>query len=434
VKRKTLSIFYLTSIVLVFALNHSSYIAEKLFGDSFTNSRWAQPGFFYEEITRAGYPRPRPHYVRLVTFNPDKEPPEFQGNACLARSFEAKLLDAISTAHPALIVLDEYFSRDFCKPGDPYTMQLQGAVKRIARSGIPIVIGLDSLDSDEQKDMIKKDSWRSKGRLLEYDEVIVFPVVDFQADNTSKSLVSYGLANLDSDSRRIPLSWKTFDSMADLEADKPPTSMPSLAYQAAEVYDSSPVFLWKLTRLNAREEDPFTSFLKEDDFVKFEALDLMCGENGTERTRDWKKCSPSSYGRNSLRGHIVLVGDIDDGPFHSVLGEVPGYVLQTNYIEGLLDGRVFTPVLSSVQIIASFILFFAVESAFRLLSGFPLRAICLAIIFNLIAFLACCLVAQEFGYYLYLWFPGLVAVLGEFINLLSDNRTKQSPRRRQRQA
>jgi hypothetical protein len=408
----------LIAIILPFILDHFPDLAANLLHVDIKNSRWAQPGFWYQELTLAGYRHPRAHFVRLVTSDPEKEEPTLQGNACLTRAFEADLLIALLKIHPALIVLDEYFPQEMCPSNDPGTAKLKAAITPVTAAGIPVIIGRYSISREDQL-----EATTPPNMLLDDDEVYLKPSVNFQAGDPSRSLVSYGVTTIESDSRLIPLSWPTYPSEADFGAHRSRSPQPTLPLQVAKVYGSSPLFQWKLGMLAARDRDPYTSFLNMGDFIKFEALDIICGGARTPRTTQWESCAPSDYGIEDLRGHIVLVGDEDDGPFDSVVGQVPGYLLQANYMEGLLDDRVFSPVSPWITVSASLLLFAAIESMFRLYRSRPIKAVVLAFCSIALAWLVCYVLVLAFGYYLSLWVPGVIVVLGEFISLLLERRS-----------
>lgn len=466
-RSKLLSTCYLLAIVTIFALEHADEIAERIWGTSITNSRFLQPGALYQAITRAGYRHPRSHYVRLVTFDPDKEPQWLQGSECLSRSFEAKLLDAISDSHPALIALDEYFPEGDCLVPDPqskqmvedaYTVALHGAVQRLTEKGIPVVIAEYTLNYEEQLKLIHIGKLVTKDGFLTPEEVLLQPEVQFDGENEEQPLVTRGAAELEPDSRKIPIRWNEFYSQAEVDAvreneketsdedalyafrqEHGPFELYGLAAQVAQVYDISSPFNSELQSLDVRRENPFTSFLNEDQLIEFEALDLMCGKDKTPTLRkdktppeiDWHNCSPSKDEMNNLSGHIILVGDTSADDMHpSVIGNVRGLVLQANYIESLLDDRVLFPVPWPIELITSLVLFILIEYTFRALETSQITALGVALTWILISYLACYAIVLVFGYYMYIWVPGGVAVVGETINLLTNGRSKRHRQKR----
>jgi hypothetical protein len=416
-------LFYLLAIVTLFTLEFTNEIEQKISGQNRAESKFFEPAFLYQKVTKAGNRRPRSHYVRLVTFDPLKEPQWLRGNECNSRSFEAKLLNALSNAHPALIVLDEYFPEDDCVQSDqlPHSQELRAAVRRLTDEHIPIVIAEYSLNSEEQQGFMQKR--KLNGARLDATGTLLLPRVHFDGEDETQPLITYGSAALDDDNRRIPTSWSpTYRSQADLDAHKSFT-LNGLAFQAAKVYDTSPVLQARLESLDDLTENPFASFLKEDEFVEVEALDVMCGNAGTPSETRWQKCSPSNYAMKELAGHIVLVGDSSQEDTHiSVLGDVHGLLLQANYIECLLDDRVLLPVPCWIELAASLFLLALIEFTFRFLAESPVIALVFALAWILSSCLLCYLIVLQFGYYMYIWIPGVVAVVGECLSSLREKR------------
>jgi hypothetical protein len=109
--------------------------------------------FHYRTFARAGYRTPRAHFVRLVTLERGKEPPDVlpvPGNPeettrhiCDQRLLMAKLVDALRHAHAGVIVLDKYFTPlAECPDSDPRTQALLAAVQDASRD-IPVIVGAD---------------------------------------------------------------------------------------------------------------------------------------------------------------------------------------------------------------------------------------------------------------------------------------------------
>lgn len=453
-RSKILVLSYTLALLAIFASENFEQIAEKIWGQSVQEWKSLQPAFLYQEVTNAGYRRPRPHYVRLVTFDPVKEPQWLQGSECNSRLFEARLLDALSRSHPALIVLDEYFPVGDCietdstanaQTQDP-TKELQASVNRLTTMGIPVVIADYSLNYEEQLEFMSKGKLNPKGRHLEPSEILLQPRVHFDREleegveeqsDKPRPLVTFGAAHRDEDSRRIPINWAEYPSQDDLDArvgDYDSTHGPfeilGLAAQAASVYDSSPRFQNELLKLRNAKEDPFTSFLPEKEFTQFESLDVLCGNAHVRSDTNWKSCKPSDYAMSQLSGHIILVGDASEDDTHmSVLGNVYGYLLVANYIESLLDDRVLFPVPWPVELGTSFVLFIAIWLIFRRWKLSPVKALVAAILLILASYFLCYLVVLVLGYYMYVWIPSIVALIGETISLFMDQPPKKRHQR-----
>lgn len=440
-KSKILSVFYLLAIVMSFGLEHIDEIAARIWGEDIKNSKWLRPGLLYQAVTKAGYRRPRAHYVRVVTVDPDKEPQDLEGNECRSRFFEARLLDAISTAHPALIALDEYFPAGDCvrEEDKQYTQKLKDALRRVTKLGIPVVIADNTLNEEER--LKHRQSQYLNGSPLKSYEVVEEPRVQFDGEDGDDPKITYGNVHRDPDTRRIPTSWATYVSQDDIDTharlgDKDveirPFHVYGFAFQVASVYDDSRRLQSELEELDDLKENPFTSFLEIDQFEAFEALDVLCGHARTDKAIDWENCSSSNYAMNSLAGHIVLVGDVStkEDIHPSVFGDINGCWLIANYIESVLDDRILFAVPWWIELLLSLLLFGVIEIIFRLLEKSPLVALGIAFIVVLCTYVTSYLIVLGFGYYMYIWIPGLVAILGEFVSLLVDTQPKTRRRHR----
>jgi CHASE2 domain-containing sensor protein len=98
--------------------------------------------------------------------------------------------------------------------------------------------------------------------------------------------------------------------------------VPTIAFAAARLYDST----IENQALLKGTENPFTSFISEGLFHPIESSEVLSG----------------SFDVRQLQRKIVLIGDGMKDMHESVVGRVPGVVLQANYIESLLDERYFT--------------------------------------------------------------------------------------------
>ena len=76
---KVLAAFYLLALATIFVLENAKHIAGMIWGEGIQELNYSQPGFLYQELTKAGYLLLRPHSVRPVMFDPLKEPAWLQG-------------------------------------------------------------------------------------------------------------------------------------------------------------------------------------------------------------------------------------------------------------------------------------------------------------------------------------------------------------------
>ena len=102
---------------------------------------------------------------------------------------------------------------------------------------------------------------------------------------------------------------------------------------------------------------------------------------------------------------------------NSVLGWVPGALLQANYIESILDGRYFRQGNGPLQIGLSFVFFALIELIFEHIKSLwlPLTyAVLLVAMVYSITFMA----IVQWAYYFDLWTPTAVAVVLKFFDRL----------------
>jgi CHASE2 domain-containing sensor protein len=101
--------------------------------------------------------------------------------------------------------------------------------------------------------------------------------------------------------------------------------------------------------------------------------------------------------------------------FESVNGDTAGVFLQANYIESLVDHRILTPVRLRVSILLTLLWFLVIEVIFRRWSARPE----IALLYSLGSTLALAAIVYDWvviqlGYYLVVWFPGILAILGRY--------------------
>jgi CHASE2 domain-containing sensor protein len=397
-----------------------------------SNKAWArffQGAFWYQTVVKAGSRKPRDHYVRLVTLVRTREPDEIFDDMCKQRLFMAKLLAKIESARPAVIVIDKFYSPYSCRdPENEGNKRLLGSLRG---SDVPIIIGLRTSDSNELDvqtplSSSEKDAMRKASLVLE-------PSLRFNAGAN----VMYGLIRANRDTRRIPLGWEVFDDRASLTAGTPPHVLPTVARLAAEQFDPTIFSQSKLAGLLLRNAHPFASFLTESEIPTFTAIGLVC-DPASPRPARWEDCRAGGSGNDLLRNHIVVIGNrtIDDFQA-SVIGTVPGAVLQANYIEALLDDRYFAPVNFWVAIIANSLLVLLIILLFykAILPGTLPTDVALAgsFIGILLAWILVYVIALQFGYYLVIWFPGAVALVAMWAHGRAHGQTRPQPARTERE-
>ncbi len=265
---------------------------------------------WYQQVVTLGYRKPRPHFVRLVTVTPPQDP-------CAYRALLADLLGRIAMLRPTIIVLDYSFSPHDC--GDT-TEALRNSIQSITVAGqIPVVFGVASSTMQEVEDKHPTDLQPLKeAGFTSHDQAIW--ASDVLADGSTTIM---GLYRLDCDTRRIPTDWPVYEKRNG-HWERISKPMPTIGFAAAVLYDPT-----LANRPEFRgEENPLTSFIPEKHFLPVAAREILSEH---ANSADWL-----------FQRKIVVVGDAVSDRHDSVVGRVPGVVLQANYIESLLDDRYFT--------------------------------------------------------------------------------------------
>ncbi len=370
-----------------------------------------------------------PH-TRIITIQEGSEPEDIIHNVCRQRLFLARLVQRLEAMGATSIVIDKYFLAHTCDnyssgPGNG-TDELE---RTFASAHIPITYGLHTDDLQGPA----ADS-RAIKTCLVGSESIPFP----GNGNCKGGCIHAGELRLNSDTRRVPLQWQVFPSQRDATENNDPDTKSSLAVVAAS--QANPGFALSgpvSSLLNAGSPDPphpFTSFISPEFIPTYSARQVLCGVGfPPNAASDWDKtCAPprpttaqeqqtepfEKTGAltdadiyNGIKGHIALVGEISDSDMHaSVIGEsVPGLVLQANYIESLLDGRVFVAVRDWISIVCYLVWFEITYLLFWKLSS-PERALLLSAL--LLLAIVCCsyLLIWKYAYFLPVYLEGGVSV------------------------
>jgi len=148
-------------------------------------------------------------------------------------------------------------------------------------------------------------------------------------------------------------------------------------------------------------------------------LRLMCNVEHAA-AQAWKSCADTegdAAERDKLRGKIAVVGWQQDDVWDTVAGEMPGYIVNANYIEALLDHHYLKPVPLSWQFALSIVWFLLIELPF-----WPVWQLAknTALLISLLIWLAVAFSVYYFavvlaGYFTVLFVPSLVALLIRFI-------------------
>jgi hypothetical protein len=372
-------------------------------GISAPNNEEIAPSMVYQRFATVGYRKPRSHFVTIVVMSPTYDPQDVFGDICEKREFEAALLQKVMEFSPSVAVLDFWYSPQSCKIGED--AQRSSALKRAiseASNRFPVVVGLSShtthqfeIAKDPDLPGLKKLGFTHKDQVLDEN-------ARFGDDN-----VGYGLARLELDTRRIPVFWNVYPNKAAVGGKSGTQKLPSLAYTTATLRDSQLPDVLK--KINDADEHPFTSFIPEAEFGPIRAIDILCG-GAIRPEEDWRACKSIDVRRdprfNRLKGgRIVLIAENSDQDQHkSVIGELPGYVLQANYIEALLDDRCFRPIPPLVGIGLTLLGITAIVTIFE---KFSHSMVALLIAYLLVIMIAglCNVGGMYFGRFIGFWIP-----------------------------
>jgi hypothetical protein len=290
---------------------------------------------------------PIPRYTEIVSIDPSKEKHSIPDshNVCGQRDFLARLVERIATAAPDVIVIDKDFLPGECEESsNKLLITTLGTVSQT----VPIVVGRTLVES------------RKADTVLGAFFGTVEETESFHFRLPEGSLFYEGIASLDPDTRRLPLAWPSGE----------PTEWESIALKAARAHD--PKFVIDRPRLQKLllGQPPFISFL--GGFEEHPSLEVLCDAPIADAD-SWRCCvkeNPSpqeligiARKLSFLRSRIVVVGEVSDEDKHeSVLGPVPvpGFLLQANFIEALLDDRYYGPACWADYVLG-FILFILLE-------------------------------------------------------------------------
>lgn len=417
VRMATVVVFFLIGVTLIPEFG-SDLLEATGVKSSGILSRVFEGAFWYQLLVKAGNRTPRNKFVRIVELREHQGPDELFDNICKQRLLIAKLIQKLQIAEPSVIVIDKYFSPDSCRdPQDPGNRMLK---KVISTTQTPLVLGVHTLDSDDLR--LADPLSPAEERSLKQAGLVKAQALPF--DNP-KGLIDYGLIRLNHDNRKIPLEWRVFKSRFDLAAsdhcpqpmatpDHCPQPMPTLSLVAARTADPDMASVSRLNSLFSTESHPYTGFLSEEEIKTFSALDLICGPN-FPHPEDWEHCGSSDYGNEEIRHHVIIIGNKKaNQDYHpSVIGDVPGVVLQANYIESLMDDRYLKPVSPWWNIGINLLAVFAIGCLFLLpfwqkhMGLFSLNAVAISASIVLVLWVLSYLIVVTLGYYMAIWFPGL---------------------------
>jgi CHASE2 domain-containing sensor protein len=293
-----------------------------------TESLVTASGFYQRIVTARRNPIDR--FTAIVEIDPKRDYPSVSdSNVCAEREFLAHLLTRISNANPAVIVIDKFFGRDTCDGNSIGTQALLDAFATVSATH-PIVVGVrtDALDLPVNGAIQTR--------------IFVDPHLPWGPDT---SQFRTGILNIANDNRRLPLQWQIYMNEEGAR-NGTPIVYDTLALAAAQLYDAdllrkSP----RLARLIDNGNQPFIGFLNINQF-RYSHLYAheVCG-NSIARGAGALSCESANPLPTNLRNRVVLIGenDRDRDAMSTIIGALPGFYVQANYIEALLDDRYYTP-------------------------------------------------------------------------------------------
>lgn len=294
---------------------------------------------WYQGIVTGGPRKPVRRYTSVILIDPQQRPrvPSML-ELCEQREFLAHLIRRLAKAGAAAVVIDKYFDPERCA-GDNRSRLLQEAVREVSEE-IPVIVGV-------RLEKVPAARGISTGGLR------IASTLPLAGRN-----FHVGTVNLHTDSRRLKMVW-TVRSDGDRSTSR---LSDGLAFATLRAYDGT--LLARDSRLAPWLESrtsPYVSFMPPSALKQMRAVDVLCGEEAPHR-ETWRDCLSAPLSRNvmrDVRGRIAVVGEADPRlDMHpSVIGTVPGVLLQANYIEALLDGRVFYPMSSCFDFLFGLLIF-----------------------------------------------------------------------------
>ena len=360
---------------------------------------------------------PSPDNVVLVTYSTRYEGRYLMGNYCALRAFTARVLERLASVSPSAIVIDWSNDPASCPSDDAGTKDLINAAQRVTAGevqdakghsfpAVPVITARATWDRAWFERYAAENALRVDPGAMGEDDFVGQP------DVLDGSHADFGLIRLDCESDRIPLHWNFYASPQDVG--KPPRPAETMSVLAVRLSNhGSAIGRPRLQRLMRDEVNPYASLFAEKEFSEVHALDLVCNE----RPDDVSKYGGCKGGKpeelKKLRTKIALLGDVSGREdFHRTpIGDVPGALLQANYIEYLINGQYMKPVSWSIQLLISIAWFAAIEYIFSKYTHQPLYALSLslaAIVLGIFVFFF--IAVRLLGYHLVLLPPSLLLI------------------------
>lgn len=360
-------------------------------------------GAMYQQLLTAGPRTTAPRYTAIVDIARNVEPDDVTLNICSQRQFIAKLIGAVATAHPSVIVIDKYFGPTTCTKTPAGTDALRQAIADAIRGGTPVVVG----------------------RYLDRNSLEVSRALSLRMGDSAPI---EGFINLHQDNRRLSFRWAGKVSNEWFE-------LPTLSVAAAQAHRADLMDDPRFRRIYESRRYPYVSFLSQEQFgsYRMSAIDTLCGPG--RRDSDWMDCRGDKALVNRLHGRVVLLGDNTPELDHhaSVIGTVPGILLQANYVEALLDERVFDELPQWLELLFGIVIAIVIEYVLVSSTG-PVQLIRRLVIVGLLAIGASYATVLFLGRYVNPWSVSVIALLLKSVSRVPEWIRAQGGRRRSARA
>lgn len=287
----------------------------------------------YSSLVSGGYIAVRSRRVTMVPLQEDEEPDKVLNNVCEQRWYVAKLVQRLSEASAAVIVIDKTFAPDSCDQGDPGTLALLAAVQKSPRL-IVAASPTHLLSEDPNGACLVLGQSLDFGRKRGAD-----------GNPTGGPAVYLGISRLNADFRKVPIEWNIYRSEEAFKRGEDPTDefAETLPYLAATLADPGLKQERRLNDLRDDGEHPFAGFISPDAISRLSPLDYLCSgpDRGEIEARYSINCAARKNEGVVAGGQVFVIGeDVPGKDRHELFGnDVPGMYLHANYIEALLEGR-----------------------------------------------------------------------------------------------
>jgi CHASE2 domain-containing sensor protein len=293
----------------------------------------------YNAVLRWATADTAPHVVLLAI---PAELEDIQSNVCLGRSYMADVLRTLAAEHPAVVVIDKFYSTTACAKEPEVTRELSEAIGSV---GAPVAIA------------------ESTGTLAEKTGgacLVRKPHLTFSSPN-----VYHGIARFDTEKEHLPVQWSILP--AGFNKDHPDAQAgDSLAWTAVQLYDGSYA---KRPRVQALLHDRESYANVSIDLPRMTTTMLLCRSGKADVRKRWDVACQGAAAQPNLLGKIVVIGAEDTSDVFPVLdGHKYGFELNARYMEALLSGT-YLRGLSPTAILLVFALFiFLIEGLPTLLA------------------------------------------------------------------